>query len=182
MKRLRRLITWFKTDFREIVAPSSIPDPPGYPAYRRPTFKEHVEASRLAWKDYVQTWKPDPPPVTEDAAKQEPPEPVETTSKEELMSEIAGASKAGAERLRPALQKLYMVRLANFRDALRQFAEGYREGFSQAYMSKDYFGGFGFPADVAAREREASNAAKTSPPNQAPTVPSGSKRSHVDNP
>lgn len=44
---------------------------------------------------------------------------------------IAVAARGGMETLRPALQRVYMIRASAYRDALKSFIQGYQEGIQQ---------------------------------------------------
>ncbi len=46
------------------------------------------------------------------------------------------AARAGAEHIRPALQRLYMTRATAYRDALKSFVEGYQEGIAEVLAEK----------------------------------------------
>ena len=46
------------------------------------------------------------------------------------------AARAGAEHIRPALQRIYMTRASAYRDALKSFVEGYQEGVAEV-MAKN---------------------------------------------
>lgn len=41
------------------------------------------------------------------------------------------AARAGAEHVKPALQRIYMTRASAYRDALKSFVEGYQEGVAE---------------------------------------------------
>lgn len=41
------------------------------------------------------------------------------------------AARAGAEHIKPALQRIYMSRASAYRDALKSFVEGYQEGIAE---------------------------------------------------
>lgn len=41
------------------------------------------------------------------------------------------AARAGAEHVRPALQRIYMTRATAYRDALKSFVVGYKEGVAE---------------------------------------------------
>lgn len=41
------------------------------------------------------------------------------------------AARAGAEHIKPALQRIYMTRATAYRDALKSFVEGYQEGVAE---------------------------------------------------
>lgn len=53
------------------------------------------------------------------------------------MNFIAVAAKGGMETLKPALQRIYMTRASAYRDALKNFIEGYQEGIRQVMEKKE---------------------------------------------
>lgn len=46
------------------------------------------------------------------------------------------AARAGAEHIKPALQRIYMTRASAYRDALKSFVEGYQEGVAEVMSKK----------------------------------------------
>lgn len=46
------------------------------------------------------------------------------------------AARAGAEHIKPALQRIYMTRASAYRDALKSFVEGYQEGVAEVMNKK----------------------------------------------
>ena len=54
----------------------------------------------------------------------------------EFFIRVAVAARGGMETLRPALQRLYMVRASAYRDALKSFVQGYQEGVQQVREKK----------------------------------------------
>lgn len=53
-----------------------------------------------------------------------------------LHSLAALAARAGAEHIKPALQRIYMTRASAYRDALKSFVEGYQEGVAEVMNKK----------------------------------------------
>lgn len=49
----------------------------------------------------------------------------------------AVAARGGMETLRPALQRVYMIRASAYRDALKSFIQGYQEGIQQVMEKKE---------------------------------------------
>lgn len=63
------------------------------------------------------------------------------TSPEDLIDvsclhSAALAARAGAEHIKPALQRIYMTRASAYRDALKSFVEGYQEGVAEVMSKK----------------------------------------------
>lgn len=46
------------------------------------------------------------------------------------------AARAGAEHIKPALQRIYMTRASAYRDALKSFVDGYQEGVAEVMSKK----------------------------------------------
>lgn len=49
----------------------------------------------------------------------------------------AVAARGGMETLRPALQRVYVTRASAYKDALKNFIQGYQEGIQQTMEKKD---------------------------------------------
>lgn len=47
------------------------------------------------------------------------------------------AARGGMETLRPVLQRIYMTRASAYRDALKNFIEGYQEGVQRVMEKKE---------------------------------------------
>lgn len=47
------------------------------------------------------------------------------------------AARGGMETLKPALQRVYMTRASAYRDALKNFIDGYQEGIQQVVEKKE---------------------------------------------
>ncbi|KAL2612316.1 hypothetical protein R1flu_024008 [Riccia fluitans] len=132
----RNIVRYVRTDLKEIAFPSSLPDPPSSkPKPRTLTFQEHLQVWKTAWNLYVQSWKTgtiDDEEVAGRKKKSSEDKPSEDLS---AVEELALAARAGGDRLKPALQRLYMTRAAAYRDALKSFVEGYREGIAEVMAS-----------------------------------------------
>ncbi|KAL3683405.1 hypothetical protein R1sor_001427 [Riccia sorocarpa] len=140
----RNVVRYVRTDLKEIAFPSSLPDPPSSkPKPRKLTLHEHLQVWRTAWNLYVQSWKTGTIDDEELAGKKK--KPIEEKSSEDLsaVEELALAARAGGDRLKPALQRLYMTRAAAYRDALKSFVEGYREGIAEVMASDPFKGSKG---------------------------------------
>lgn len=143
----RKLYDYVRYDLKEIAFPSSLPDPPHIIKRRKLTWKERwlvlKEASRLYAASWVRDIGPDLRPndykkedhesdneTRDDDAKSENKEP-------STLEDLAVAARGGMETLRPALQRVYMMRAAAYRDALKSFIEGYQEGIKQVMERKE---------------------------------------------
>ncbi|KAJ0962368.1 hypothetical protein J5N97_030196 [Dioscorea zingiberensis] len=142
-----KLYDYVRYDLKEIAFPSSLPDPPHIKKRRKLTWMERWlvlrEASRLYAASWVRDIGPDLRPndykkkddeseagtVIRDA-KHEKKEP-------STLEDLAVAARGGMETLRPALQRVYMVRASAYRDALKSFIEGYQEGIKQVMERKE---------------------------------------------
>ncbi|KAG0628759.1 hypothetical protein M758_1G051000 [Ceratodon purpureus] len=142
----RNVKRYVKHDLKEIAFPSSLPDPPHVKAKPKPrklTFKDYVyivrTAAGLHAKSFTregltkEDWKK--------AGLEEQEDPEVADKKKEAaepssMEELALAARAGAEHIKPALQRIYMTRASAYRDALKSFVEGYQEGIAEVMAKK----------------------------------------------
>ncbi|KAH9542841.1 hypothetical protein CY35_13G028400 [Sphagnum magellanicum] len=140
----RNIKNYVKHDLKEIAFPSAMPNPPSFKPklYRKLTLRDFFEIVRKSTTLYAKSWtragiskeewkelglvEEDDPEVVQ---KKEPDEP-------SSVEEIALAARAGAEHIRPALQRLYMTRATAYRDALKSFVEGYQEGIAEVLAEK----------------------------------------------
>ncbi|KAK9819567.1 hypothetical protein WJX81_007689 [Elliptochloris bilobata] len=101
-------------DLREIVAPSSLPDPPGL-KHKRLTLAQYWQAAKRATREYKKTWR------WEEKAKPGEPgsaEPGKRPGADEPLSEdLTAAARGGVEALKPLLAQLYQTRAAAYRDS-----------------------------------------------------------------
>ncbi|EFN58461.1 hypothetical protein CHLNCDRAFT_140464 [Chlorella variabilis] len=131
----RLVFNWFRHDLPEIVAPSSMPDPPGI---KRPPRKTRAEMQALflrACRRYVETW--DSKKMQAQRAAREQEHTTERAVRRQvegptLAEEFAAAAKGGGQALKPFLASLYQTRAEAYRDAVQQFVGGYKQGFQQA--------------------------------------------------
>jgi hypothetical protein len=139
--RLRRILAGMKRyithDVKEIIAPSSLPDPPGYVAPPPVSLRQRLQAVAVASRRYIDSWNPDKlqaelrkrglldeETIAQEAAENE-------AELKALTSEVSQTVKGGASALGPYMQHLYRTRVGSYRDAVRQFIEGYKEGFRE---------------------------------------------------
>ncbi|KAK9867519.1 hypothetical protein WJX84_005468 [Apatococcus fuscideae] len=135
LKAWRRVVRYLQQDLREILVPTSLPDPPGYTPARKLGWKERVEVVQEATQDYVDSWK---------ALRSEPGDDSQVADKEPeapIKDELAAVARGGAKSIQPYLQKMYQTRASAYRDAVQEFVKGYREGYaadaeSQQQVSK----------------------------------------------
>uniref|UniRef100_A0A7N0ULI1 Embryo defective 2735 n=1 Tax=Kalanchoe fedtschenkoi TaxID=63787 RepID=A0A7N0ULI1_KALFE len=142
----RKLCDYVRYDLKEIAFPSSLPDPPHVVKRRKLTWKERFlvlkEASRLYCASWVRDIGPELRPH-EYKKKRENEESMdgETNATQEkepsTLEDLAVAARGGMETLRPALQRVYMTRASAYRDALKSFIQGYREGIQEVMDKKD---------------------------------------------
>lgn len=141
----RNIKRYVKHDLKEIVFPSSLPNPPHVKAKPKPrklTVKDYVYILRTATSLHLKSftkggltkedWKKAGLDEQDDPEVAEKPKAAEPSS----IEEIALAARAGAEHIRPALHRLYMTRASAYRDALKSFVEGYQEGIAEV-MAKN---------------------------------------------
>ncbi|XP_030448947.1 uncharacterized protein LOC115671500 [Syzygium oleosum] len=144
----RKLSDYVRHDLKEIAFPSSLPDPPHIKKRRKLTWHERFlvlkEASRLYAASWVRDIGPELRPndykKDEDSQDSEDkPSGAKKVAKEKepsTLEDLALAARGGMETLRPALQRVYMMRASAYRDALKSFIEGYQEGVQQVMEKK----------------------------------------------
>lgn len=144
-----RLARYLREDFREIVWPRSMPDPPSYRPrkLRELTFEEHREV----WLEAIETWKESWRNVFRRQEAQEEAGAEESEEGDREMGEASTSedssevleegrlltdeakktlrtSKAG---FKPFVTYLYETRGRAYRDGVREFINAYREGFKE---------------------------------------------------
>mmetsp|Transcript_14382 Transcript_14382/g.43462 ORF Transcript_14382/g.43462 Transcript_14382/m.43462 type:complete len:230 (-) Transcript_14382:332-1021(-) len=124
----RRVSNYLKNDLREIVAPSSLPNPPGWKDNSPPprTWAENWTLFKQGIRAYGDTWRPKKPEKEDDETVAESPE------AKQLKEDFAYIARGGAEGVRPYLQRLYAARVATMQAAGREFVDGYRDGLEKA--------------------------------------------------
>ncbi|CAH8292841.1 unnamed protein product [Eruca vesicaria subsp. sativa] len=138
----RKVSDYIRYDLKEIILPSSLPDPPHVVKHRKLTWHEQFLVLKEATRLYGASWVRDIGPELRpnDYKKHgdaEPKKQAKETEKEpSVLEDIAVAARGGMETLRPALQRVYMTRASNYKDALSSFIKGYHEGVQQVMHSK----------------------------------------------
>ncbi|XP_030548628.1 uncharacterized protein LOC115753912 [Rhodamnia argentea] len=141
----RKLSDYVRYDLKEIAFPSSFPDPPHIKKRRKLTWHERFlvlkEASRLYAASWVRDIGPElrPNDYKKDEDSEDKPSGAQKAGKEKELStleDLAVAARGGLETLRPALQRLYMMRASAYTDALKSFIEGYQEGVQRVMEKK----------------------------------------------
>uniref|UniRef100_J3M5B0 Uncharacterized protein n=1 Tax=Oryza brachyantha TaxID=4533 RepID=J3M5B0_ORYBR len=132
----RKLYDYVRYDLKEIAFPSSLPDPPHIKKRRKLTWKEKwcvlKEATRLYGASWVRDIGPELRPNDYKKAKEEPDiKTEEGRSEPTAVEDFLGALKGGAEKAKPALQRLYMARASNYTDALKNYVESYKEALKE---------------------------------------------------
>jgi hypothetical protein len=170
-------------DAREIVAPSSLPDPlpaaaGGQPA--RPRRRSLADRWRLVvagTRDYLDSWRAAEEPAAEAEAEagagagvagNAPADDRAATPAASPSSAAEAAARAavrGAEALRPGVQHLFRSRAAAYREAVFSFAEGFREGVEGGGQ------GGGGGGEGGGGGAEASDARRRRPPPPPPPPP-----------
>lgn len=140
---LRKVSDYVRYDLKEIVCPSSLPDPPHIKKRRKLTWKERYlvlkEATRLYFASWVRDIGPDLRPNDYKKNEWSEDEPNGATKQKEpsTLEDLAVAARGGMETLRPALQRVYMTRASAYRDGLKSFIEGYQEGIKEVMEKKE---------------------------------------------
>lgn len=139
----RKVYDYVRYDLKEIAFPKSLDDPPHIKKRRKLTWKERFdvlkEASRLYAASWVRDIGPDLRPKDYKREKMNADDPNASPVEKEpsTLEDLAVAAKGGMETLRPALQRVYMMRATAYRDALKSFIHGYQEGIQQVMERKD---------------------------------------------
>ncbi|KAF0924102.1 hypothetical protein E2562_008424 [Oryza meyeriana var. granulata] len=132
----RKLYDYVRYDLKEIAFPSSLPDPPHIKKRPKLTWKDKwcilKEATRLYGASWVRDIGPDLRPNDYKKATEELDiKTEEARSEPTVVEDFLGALKGGAEKAKPALQRLYMARASNYTDALKNYVESYKEGLKE---------------------------------------------------
>lgn len=134
-RAMRRLLTYLRRDLREIVAPSSLPDPP---TATTPNAAAHPRASALARAAqgsaaYFDTWRRQRDEDEKEAKSEDAPADGLTLTEDHRRAAVRAAATAarGADALKPALRALYETRVTAYKDAVDSFADGFREGVAR---------------------------------------------------
>lgn len=146
-KQVRRKISnYVRYDLKEIAFPSSLPDPPHLKPRTKLTWTQWLEVLKKASRLYVESWKRDisddidvlegrtPPPKTGNGSKTEN---GGRDREPSTLEDVAVAARGGMETLRPVLQRIYMTRATAYKDALKNFIQGYQEGISETMAFKE---------------------------------------------
>ncbi|GAU16125.1 hypothetical protein TSUD_339960 [Trifolium subterraneum] len=140
----RKLYDYVRYDLKEIAFPSSLPDPPNLKKRRKLTWEERIGVLKKAATLYAASWVRDigpdlrPNDYKTDKMTDERTNTKTTKDKEpSMLEDIAVAARGGMETLRPALQRLYMIRVSGYRDAMKSFITGYQEGVQQVMEKKE---------------------------------------------
>ena len=137
---LRRLARYTRRDLREILAPTSLPDPPpaageAEEAGGRGGVPAPASTFARAWAGsaaYFDTWRRPPRDEDAEAASEAASLSFELTDDHRRAAASALTSaRTAADAARPALRALYETRVTAYRDAVGSFAEGYREGLEK---------------------------------------------------
>jgi hypothetical protein len=140
----RRLRIYVARDLREIVAPSSLPNPPGLPPPPPPLpLGAALRRAAGVARRYVETWdreKLDAALRERGLLDEEEPAGAGGVSASgaavgetlrDLAARLGAAARGGSAAVRPVLQEAVRTRAAAYRDAVREFIAGYREGFRE---------------------------------------------------
>ncbi|KAH7330894.1 hypothetical protein KP509_20G007000 [Ceratopteris richardii] len=137
----RRFRDYLRYDFKEIVLPSSLPDPPGTIPDPKLTWSELMHVLKLSARLYVKSFKNPDIDIEEEIELMKNPEKAKAKKKEEekkaedrepsTIEDLAMAARAGSEYIRPALHRIYMTKASAYKDAIKNFVEGYQEGLKE---------------------------------------------------
>ncbi|KAL6767158.1 hypothetical protein ACKKBG_A38830 [Auxenochlorella protothecoides x Auxenochlorella symbiontica] len=152
----RKAKDYITYDLVEIIAPRSIPNPPGYVPPRKRSLSEVLQNVYKGTKLYFDSWSQEKidrhlaEHYGEDYIKEKAEK--ETSRKEwqELVEGFGDAAKGGGKAMVPFLQNLYTSRAAAYGQALRQFVTGYREGIAEGVPAPQ-----ADPTDAAGESQQA---------------------------
>ncbi|KAL5710515.1 hypothetical protein ACHQM5_021066 [Ranunculus cassubicifolius] len=142
----RKVSEYVRYDLKEIAFPSSLPDPPHFKKRRNLTWMERYYVLKEASRLYAASWVRDIGPELRPNEYKNYEENEDTPHKERgvnkkrdpsTLEDLAVAARGGMETLKPALQRVYMMRASAYRDALKSFIQGYQEGIQQTMEKKD---------------------------------------------
>jgi len=142
----RKLYDYVRYDLKEIAFPSSLPNPPHLKTRRKLTWHERwlvlKEASRLYAASWVRDIGPDlrPNDYKKDIDDEGKPRGENVSNGERepsTLEDLAVAARGGMETLRPALQRVYMTRATAYRDALKNFIQGYQEELKRVMEARE---------------------------------------------
>ncbi|XP_051144875.1 uncharacterized protein LOC127260900 [Andrographis paniculata] len=142
----KKIYDYVRYDLKEIAFPSSLPDPPHIKPLPKLTLKDSFLVLKKASRLYAASWVRDIGPELrpQDYKKKEGSDDVPIAGKgapkdkePSTLEDLAVAARGGMETLRPALQRIYMTRASAYRDALRNFIEGYQEGIQEVMEKKE---------------------------------------------
>ncbi|RWV91095.1 hypothetical protein BHE74_00018089 [Ensete ventricosum] len=142
----RKLYDYVRYDLKEIAFPSSLPDPPHIKKQRKLTWRERWYVLKEASRLYAASWVRDIGPdlrrndykkVTNDDGGLCQDKTTSERREPSTLEDLAVAARGGMETLRPALQRVYMMRASAYRDALKSFIQGYQEGIKQVMEGKE---------------------------------------------
>lgn len=123
-------------DIKEIVLPSSLPDPPGYVPAPKKSWVEQWSVLSTVIRKYLDSWdsKKLQAELRRRRGESEVIEETGTSAElQDLMEEVKATARGGARAVEPYLKYLYKTRVAAYRDALKQFIAGYKEGFNEVH-------------------------------------------------
>lgn len=144
---------YFRHDFPEMAWPKPMPDPPGTKKLSALRWKDQVEVWRGAFRQYAEGWRwyngePEEVRANREAEERaamggasdradhfEGPEGTEvayddgTSFKDELGKMVKVGQQVGWRR---QIQHFYQTRGAAYRDAMKEFVAGYKEGVKEA--------------------------------------------------
>ncbi|KAJ8478836.1 hypothetical protein OPV22_022563 [Ensete ventricosum] len=139
----RKLYDYVRYDLKEIAFPSSLPDPPHIKKQRKLTWRERWYVLKEASRLYAASWVRDIGPdlrrndykkVTNDDGGLCQDKTTSERREPSTLEDLAVAARGGMETLRPALQRVYMMRASAYRDALKSFIQGSSDARSRCTL------------------------------------------------
>lgn len=132
-KLWQRFKTYVKHDFREIVNPTSLPNPPDYIPPEKLEWREIFKVVQDGNRRYIDSWRASA--EDEEELRNLKKAASDSSLKDEL-SRTANAAKQKGQGLKPLLHHIYETRARSYKEAVQQFVEGYKEGYVGQPASK----------------------------------------------
>lgn len=127
MKRVRDVLRDHAREWKEIILPSPLPNPPEYVPPRRTSLKDSMAHIREGFVMYLDTWKTKPEEKEKEEAMMR--EFVEESNR--VMEEAKGVSQKGRDMASTLLKNQYAMRIKAYQIGIKEFIAGYKEGVKE---------------------------------------------------
>eukprot|EP00889_Picochlorum_renovo_P008677 jgi/Picre1/35707/NNA_003167.t1 len=127
MKRVKDVLRNHVREWKEIILPSPLPNPPEYVPPTRKSLTASFGDIRKGFSMYLDTWKTKP----EDKAKEEAMMREFVEESNRAIEEAKGVSHKGKDIASTLLKNQYAVRIKAYQMAIKEFIKGYKEGVQE---------------------------------------------------